>query len=215
MQIRLTLIVLSMVTFQSVAGAAVILVTDPVGDDFGPAGKRPDLVSATIMLAGPTVSFDVRFDASSFQATAGSGQSNLLVSIDEDQDPGTGLNGIFFGNSTDAGILGPERFLSLNTSGGTVRNESFDVASTFSVVTYGDGFGFTIPVAAIASDGTFNLKFIASRADFAGNTTISDYMTNPGFAPVTVAAVPEPSAGLCLAAVCAVVLRIRRRPIAT
>ena len=176
-------------------------VTDPAGDALPYADVPPDLVSATITVAGGNVDFSVRFAPGAFDPD----RTSITLNLDTDQDPATGSPGVDAGGS-DAGIFGADYIVALGGAyyagqallmkyAGPPGN-LFSAVGTFPVSFVQDGMDVGFPLSAIGSDdGLLNFKVTGEfQITDVGFTGVLDYMPNLGLAAGSTAAISEVTA---------------------
>jgi hypothetical protein len=159
-------------------------VIESVGDA---APGNPDLSSGTITISGGNAIISLRF----FPGTFNPATTIAQVQLDTDQNPGTGYPGSDTTQVDDAGVIGPEFFVTLGGGGTTalIQDSSFNNVGTVGPVTYSaNGLDVTIPLATLSSNGRMNFKVVAYTMPPGGPATaIQDYL------PVIASANPDGS----------------------
>lgn len=173
-------------------------VTDPAGDALPYAEVPPDLVSATIRVAGGNLEFAVRFAPGAFDPN----RSSITLNLDTDQNRATGAPGVDAAGA-DAAIMGTDYILDLG--GAYYAGQAllmkytgglFSAVDTCPVVFVQDGMDVGFPLSAIGSDdGLLNFKVTGQfQITDVGFTGVLDYMPNVGLAAGSTTALSEVTA---------------------
>lgn len=140
------------------------------------APGNPDLSSGTITITGGNAIISLRF----FPGTFNPATTIAQVQLDTDQNPGTGYPGSDTTQVDDAGVIGPEFFVTLGGGGATalIQDSSFNNIGTVGPVTYSaNGLDVTVPLATLSSNGRMNFKVVAYTMPLGGPpTAIQDYL---------------------------------------
>jgi hypothetical protein len=158
--------------------------SDPTGDAVPVAGvfSPPDLVHGTVDIVAGNITFTIQFASATFDHQT----TGVLIDLDTDRNPSTGVSGgSSFGIDYVVSLWAPTNQVLIQKSlaNGTcsaASNQCFTSVGTASLIVNADGVQATVPLSLLGSgDGRLNFRAFAyyvASASSGSPTILTDVM---------------------------------------
>jgi hypothetical protein len=169
-------------------------VSDPIGEAVPVAGisHPPDLGHGTVDVPAGNVTFTIQFASATFDRQT----TGVLIDLDTDKNPSTGIaGGSGFGIDYVVSLWAPTNQVTIqkalaNGPCSTANNQCFTTVGTASLIVNADGVQATVPLALLGSgDGRLNFRVFAyyvASVSSGSPTILTDVMPDASLPPGSV-----------------------------
>jgi len=167
-------------------------VSDPIGDAIPVAGvsNPPDLVHGTVDVLAGNITFTIQFASATFDRRT----SGVLIDLDTDRNPSTGITGGGgFGIDYVVSLWAPTNQVMIQkalANGACTSDPCFTTVGMASLIVNADGVQATVPLALLGNvDGRLNFRVFAYyvAASSSGSPSIfTDVMPHADLPPASV-----------------------------
>jgi hypothetical protein len=167
-------------------------VSDPIGDAVPVAGvsNPSDLVHGTVDILTGNVTFTVQFASATFDRRT----TGVLIDLDTDRNPSTGISGgSGFGIDYVVSLWAPTNQVMIQkalANGACTSNQCFTTVGMASLIVNADGVQGTVPLALLGNgDGRLNFRVFAyyvASSSSGSPSILTDVLPDVGLPPGSV-----------------------------